>query len=223
MALDYEHLLAELLQRGVRGVEAYRKKLDRNAAIPENLEDLLREGDAAIMFRKAGFQVLLRDSPDLELATDGQAIFAEVKHFRWKVSDDRDGAELRLAVERGRLVPYGDTFDCDGKHPWEEVFDVAKKKATRLCDGTPNILVVASSSSHAIDDAIIPTAVNLIDEAAVKNSNLLRINGVMLLSRDFHLGERRSTWFFPTQHQAVPLAPALIERIQGIKEWRRHT
>lgn len=222
MVLNYEPLLAELVRQGIEGVKGYRLKLEQNATSPENLKDLLCEGEAAIMFQGAGFRVVLRDSPDLKLTADGQDIYAEVKHFRWKKSDASDDERLRLAFAAGRLVPFGDTSQWENKQPWEEVFDVASRKSKRLQDGAPNVLVMASSSSHAIDDAIIPTAVSLIDDAAAGNRDLLRINGVMLMSEDFHLGERRNTWFFPTRQQAVPLARGPLERIQGIKYWRRY-
>lgn len=93
---------------------------------------------------------------------DGELLYAEVKHFRWKVLDTLDEAAMRTADPRG-LVRYGDLAKTEGREAWKQILDVATKKAAQCIEGAPNILVIenssiclelmASSGAHAIDEA----------------------------------------------------------------------
>lgn len=220
--MDYERILAELEQTGVHDIARYRERLESNAGRPDKIEDCAFEGIAAIAFQASGFQVTMRESPDLHLEFNGRTLYAEVKHFRSKRQDESDGTAMMAAGEKGCLVEYGDTTEREDRAAWNQVADVEIKKVSQYLAGAPNILVLASSSAHAIDDAIMPTVVGIIDETAAtgKKDGLRKLNGILLLSSCFTIAEHRSVWFYPTRHQEVPLEGEMLARLQGITEWR---
>ena len=72
----------------INAVDPYQKRLEDNAPVPANLEDLVCEGRVALTFAQYGCQVTIRDSPDLEARIGGLSLGIEVKHFRWKPQHD---------------------------------------------------------------------------------------------------------------------------------------
>ena len=115
-------ICVELETLGVQGVPKYKQRLMDNSE-STNFEDFLLEGRAALMFRKAGFGVTLREAPDLALEFNGEQLYAEVKHFRLKEQDLIDNAKMSELGDI--LVPYGDTVLMEGKPAWEQVYNVA--------------------------------------------------------------------------------------------------
>src|SRR2546422_191951 len=178
--MDFESYADRLTAADVRNVEFYRRKLVCNSGTPTVLRDLLSEASAALMFRNADFLVEMGDSPDLTLRAFGEIVCAEVKHFRRKQQDDVDGTRLAKADEC--LVQYGDTVQSEGSAAWDQVAAVVQRKAAQYRPGVPNILVLDSSSPHGVDDAIMPTAINIIDEIVEHGGDpgLAKLNGVVL-------------------------------------------
>src|ERR1035441_1627921 len=69
---------------GINAVDPYQKRLEDNAPVPSNLEDLVCEGRVALTFAQHGCQVTMRDSPDLEARTGGLSLGIQGKHLRWR-------------------------------------------------------------------------------------------------------------------------------------------
>ncbi len=207
-------ICAELERRGVQGIPEYKQKLMDNSA-SANFKDFLLEGKAALMFREVGFRVILGEAPDLALEFNGEQLYAEVKHFRLKEQDLIDGAEMSEPGDE--LYPYGDT----DPPAWEQVYNVAKGKIRQYKENAPNILVI-ESSSDCIDDVIIPTAVDMVNEAVCsgKCSGLGRLNGILFISLESHnISHKRRVFFYPTDQRlcSLPLDQAtLMEKLRQV-------
>jgi len=193
----------------VKGIPEYIKKLQDNSN-SENFEDFLLEGRAALMFKKAGFDVTMRDSPDLALRFNNEQLYAEVKHFRMKEQDRIDDA--KMSEPGDYLVPYGDTA-------WEQVYDVAKHKTERYKEHAPYILVI-ESSSNCVEDGDVLTAINTINEdiRSGKCPGFAKLNGILLITVDwYNISQRRKVYFYPTSNPAVSLSrelPSLLDKIR---------
>ena len=206
----------------VEGIPEYIKRLQDNSNNCENFQDVLLEGRAALMFSQAGFDVTLRETPDLALRLNKEKLYAEVKHFRLKRQDEIDDAKMSdpncCVDEFGPyLVQIGDTVPLEGKSAWEQVYCVAIKKAKQYVEHAPNILVI-ESSSFSIDDVIIPTAINMINED-VRSGKCLgidKLNGI-LLSWDWdNISQWRNVFFYCTSNPAVSLGrevSSLLDKI----------
>ena len=207
MCVDLETL-------GVQGVQEYKRRLIDNSE-GTNFEDFLLEGRAALMFRKAGFGVTLREAPDLALEFNGEQLYAEVKHFRLKEQDLIDNT--KMSEPGDILVRYGDTVPMEGKPAWEQVFNVAESKTSQYKENAPNILVI-ESSSDCIDDVILPTAVDMVNEAVCSGrcSDLGRLNGIMLVSDWFNISHGRGVFFYSTGKPDLPLTPEVLNLVSRI-------
>ena len=208
-------ICADLEKAGVRGVPEYKQRLIANSA-SANFEDFLLEGRAALMFRRAGFGVTLREAPDLALEFNSEQLYAEVKHFRLKKQDLIDNAKMS---EPGNiLVAYGDTVPLEGKPAWEQVYNVAKSKISQYKLHAPNILVVESSSPNCIDDLVIPTAVDVInkDVYSGKCPGLGKLNGILLVSDWFNISHKRMVFFYPTGKPDVSLTSGILSLLDRI-------
>lgn len=205
-----------LEKANVKGIPEYIKKLQANSNNNDNFKDVRLEGRAAIMFKAAGFHVTLRESPDLALKFNNEEFYAEVKHFRKKEQDRCDDA--KMSEPGDELVPYGDTFPLEGKHPWEEVYDVTKKKITQYKEHAPNILVIESSSG-CIDDIIMGDAIDMINEAvrSEKCLGLAQLNGILLISLDwYNISQGRRVFFYPASNPIVPLSQELFDLLDKV-------
>ena len=210
-------ICAELERRGVQGIPEYKQKLMDNSA-STNFKDFLLEGKAALMFREVGFRVILGEAPDLALEFNGEQLYAEVKHFRLKEQDLID--DDKMSGPGDELVPYGDTVPLEGKPAWEQVYNVAKSKIRQYKQNAPNILVI-ESSSDCIDDVIIPTAVDMVNEAVCsgKCSGLGRLNGILLVLDWYNISQKRNAFFYPTDQRrcSLPLDQAtLMEKLRQV-------
>ena len=200
----------------VHGIPEYIKKLHANSN-SENFDDIYLEGKAAIMFSQAGFDVTLREAPDLALKFNNEQFYAEVKHFRKKEQDRRDDA--RMSEPGDLLVPYGDTFPLEGKYACDEVYDVAKDKIKQYKEHAPNILVIESSSA-CIEDLEIPSAIDMINEdvRSGKCLEFAKLNGILLITVDcYNISQRRKVFFYPTCNSAVPLSLELCDLLNQIR------
>ena len=201
----------------VHGIPEYIEKLHANSN-NKNFADFYLEGIAAIMFSQAGFDVTLREAPDLALKFTNEQFYAEVKHFREKKQDRRDDA--KMSEPSDLLVPYGDTVPLEGKPAWEQVYDVAKKKINQYVEHAPNILVIESSSA-CIEDTEIPTAINMIDEdvRSGKSPGLTKLNGILLALDWSNISRQwRKVFFYPTSKPAVSLSRELSGLLDEIRQ-----
>lgn len=142
--LRIEHAASTLRKRGARDVDVYERKLRQNAPNPIQVINHLSEARVALMFLENGAQVTMRDSPDLEVEWLDAMFYAEVKHINRKEQDKLDEAAMRSAHDE--LVRIGDTYRIENRHPYEQIYDVARKKKHQYIDGAFNILVIDSSS-----------------------------------------------------------------------------
>jgi len=206
----------DLEKAGVQGVPEYKQRLMDNSE-STNFEDFLLECRAALMFRKAGFGVTLREAPDLALESNNEQLYAEVKHFRLKEQDLIDDAKMS---EPGKtLALYGDTVPMEGEPAWEQVYNVAKNKVSQYKKNVPNILVVESNSPNCIDDVVIPTVVNMVGEAVCSGEcpGFSRLNGILLVSLGcYNISQKRNVFFFLTGKPDVPLTPEVLNLLSRI-------
>jgi len=218
---DIDRICRALEMEGAEAVAIYRDKLSANIWNEAVYQDFVYEGNAAFTFLRASFHITMRESPDLAVMWGSSMLYAEVKHFRWKGEDEIDEHLLGEAVKAGYLVSYGDTVPSEDSAPWEQVLAVAKRKTPQYREGSPNVLVIASSSTYAIDDAIMPTAVTMINETCrtPAGSGLRKLNGLLLLDRNFSLAHRRNAWFFETANAVSPLEQGVRAALEGIRVW----
>lgn len=175
----------------VEGVPEYIKKLRANANNNENFEDVRLEGRAALMFKKAGFDVTMRESPDIALKFNNEQFYAEVKHFRLKKQD-----------QYGDIVPPA----C------KQVYDVAKNKIKQYKEHASNILVIENNSDR-IEDLDIPTAIDMINEDVRSGEcpGFAKLNGILLITLDwYNISQKRQVYFRPTSNPAVSLSRELF-------------
>ena len=200
----------------VRGVPGYIKNLQ---AISDSLEDFRLEGKAALMFARAGCSVTIRkraEPPDLALKFNNKQFYAEVKHFREKEQDRIDAA--RMSEPGDYLEPYGDTFPLEGKHAWEQVYDVAKDKIAQYKEHAPNILVIESSST-SVEDTEISPAIDRInqDVRSGKYPGFAKLNGILLASDWHNISQQwRKVYFFATSSPVVSLSRELSALLKNI-------
>lgn len=212
-------LIRHLREVGAKNVNSFELKLQQNAEAPTVERDLRSEALAALMFASSGFSVEMGDSPDLLLSRDGCTLGAEVKRFRLKKQDEMDDARLRAAD--GILVEYGDTLPSEGTTAWDQVVAVADAKAHQYREDMPNILVIQSSSVHCVDDLVVLTAANILNERAGHNmaQPLVGLNGLMLMSLEYNVSVRRGVYFFELLHVRRVLPPGVREALACIRTW----
>ena len=218
--IDIERLCQRLAAAGVLGIDGFRSKLVRNQGCAVVFQDLSFEASTALIFARAQCAVDMRESPDLEVTLGAHRFFAEVKHFRRKHQDSID--DQRLSAARGLLVPYGDTRPTEGSAAWDQVVAVACKKVLQYRPGVPNVLVINSSSANCIDEVIIPTAIDKIDEICrtAPDHGLRKLNGIMLVSEEVNVTRGgRNVHFFEGSKSAVLLPDEVRAMLNGIALW----
>jgi hypothetical protein len=221
---------AKLEEAQVRGLAEFIDKIHSQRE-PENLESLLCEARAALMFQENGFRVSMQDRPDLALEVAGIRLYAEVKHFRMKEQNKID--EERLLEAGGQaleddlsvLVPYGDTRETEGGSAQQQLVDVARKKIDQYHKDAPNILVIFSSSPHCVEDADFEGAAHEIDDdiAARRIPGLERLSALMLVTETWRKWPNGCCVYFdPLQNSATPLPKGIMEALSAIKhcKWK---
>ena len=215
------HLMAQLKKEGIAGLEGYEQRLSASTPAMENFKDLLFEADAALMFSCHGFKVTMRDKPDLRIALDDEAAYAEVKHFREKKQDRIDEQASRDSED---LVTVG--ILPEQPNPWQQIVKVAvdKAKQKQYVDGAPNLLVIASES-NAVSGLALPTGVALYNQETAKsgaNSPLRRLSAFLLMDMVNEAPTEtgiRNVHFHPTTYATVPISAELVNALSNIKLW----
>jgi len=215
--MDIGAHIVQLRGAGARGLDQYETRLRNNAGNPDTLANLFCEGLAALMFLRNGWQVALRESPDLELRLHGDVVYAEVKRFCEK-TQDRLNEQAILNAPDDFLVRLNDPTQTEGKTAWEQIADVAISKVPVYIEGAANILVVVSDSECL--DLMVSSAVHEHDERALESHDLRRrrLNGIMLVSRGRISGRPipSNVEFCQTQHAAMPLNERLAMALGSI-------
>jgi|SRR5208337_2594447 len=217
--MNIDKHVAQLKNADAAGLEQYERKLRNNAGNEGILTDLFCEGRAALMFLHKGWQVTLRDSPDLQIILDGEVAYAEVKRFRQKKQDKLNEQAMSDAPD-GMLVRLGDPTETEGSHAWEQIAKVAIEKASQYKEGFANILVVESDSECL--DLMLCSAVREYDETVFGSSHdspLRRLSGIMLVDKDrISFGPTHyNVEFCQTQHAAAPLTERLATALNNIR------
>ena len=215
-----EEFIYKLKDAGVSGINQYEKKL-RNNAKTSVLYDLFFEGRAALMFQQNGFQVTLRESPDLRLELDKEVVNAEVKHFKEKEQDIIDEQNMSEATDE--LVPIGDLTATEGRPAGKQIADVAIGKVDQYIDKYPNILVIESSSDSL--ELMVDTAVREYEDVVRKcnDPRFLRLNAIMLVNTGLtFFGSKgpNNVEFCPISTAAIPLSESLTRAFTSIR-WDR--
>ena len=206
-----------LESEGVKGVATYCDKLAPNLKTPSVYRDLLSEAYAALMFVRSGFDVTMRESPDLQVDYSGCIMGVEVKRFHRKHQNNLDDQSM----ER-EFTQYGNTVPTEGKEAWEQVREVAEKKSTQLLDGVPNVLTIESSSPNCIEDAEILFAAS---DLSANNSrgisgDIGKLNGFVFMSLEYNISQQRSVYFFEIKPATVTLPGELRLSLDAITDWR---
>ena len=186
-----------LEEAGVHGVPEYIKILQANSN-SESFADFYLEGRAALMFKVAGCEVTLRESPDLFLRYNNEQFYAEVKHFRLKKQEQ-----------------YSDTVPP----AWEQVYNVAKKKIAQYKEHASNILVIENNDDK-IEELDIPTTIDTInkDIRSGKCPEFAKLNGILLISLDwYNISQKRQGYFRNTNNPAVSLSRELFWLLNEIR------
>jgi hypothetical protein len=209
------HLITELRKEGVAGLSEYERRLRNNAGDTEVFKDLLFEADAALMFLHHGFEVTLREKPDLRIEWNGKVAYAEVKHFREK---EQDRIDEQAMCESENLVPVGILVPTEGSEAWEQIATVAVRKVDQYKKDAPNILVIATNS-NSIDGIILQTAVHLYNEQASSDPRLHKLNAFVLIDQWIGLRTNRNVYFCQTACVVTPLSSKLIDALTSIQQW----
>ena len=162
-------IVSNLKIAGVINVGVYEKKLQDNSLSKGNIEDLLAEARAALLFVNNEFKVTMRESPDLEVALNNEIAYAEVKHFRTKEQDRKDEKTMR---ETNGFVRVSNIAPSENSKPWEQIAGVAKKAAERdqYKQNAPNLLVI-ETDSNAISGIYLSTAINYYNDLASQSGD----------------------------------------------------
>ena len=212
--MDITGHVARLRNAGAGGLDQYEARLRHS---PDKLADLVYEGLAALMFLRNGWQVTLRESPDLELKFHGEVVYAEVKRFHEK-EQDRLNEPAMLDAADEFLVPLDDPTDLEGMPAWKQIVDVAIRKAPVYVEGAANILIVESDSECL--DLMAESAVHEYNEKALAagDTRLLRLNGIMVVNRGRIICRPvpSNVEFCQTQRAAVPLNERLAMALDSV-------
>ncbi len=209
------HLINELRKEGVAGLPEYERRLRSNARDTDVFKDLFFEADAALMFLHHGFEVTLREKPDLRIEWNGEVVYAEVKHFREK---EQDRIDEQVMCESEDLVPIGILVPTEGTEAWEQIANVAIRKVDQYKRDAPNILVIATNSG-SIDGIILQTAVHLYNEQASSDPRLYKLNAFMLIDQWIELRTNRNVYFCQTDCVVTPFSSELIDAFASIQQW----
>ena len=140
-----------------------------------------------------GADVTMQDRPDLAAVLKGEIFYAEVKHFNRKAQDDLNDQAARNAPEL-EFVRLEDPTRTEGKSAYQQIADVAIRKADQYREGEINILII-DSDSETLHLMARSGAQEFSDdkEREAPESPLDRLNGIMLIDRWCVFAEGRGT------------------------------
>jgi hypothetical protein len=208
MAVSIDPWIGELRMFGAKGVDDYEKKLRSFGNDERKLTEFLAEARAALHFLRNGWEVTMRDRPDLMLRIDGETLYAEVKHMHEKETDRRDARAIANA-KPFEWVQVGNIFDDENSDGWQQMCDIAVKKEPQYRAGAQNLLVFVSHSEAL--DLMLKSAVNEFNDrmwAAGTSSPLRKLGGMMMLSNIYGPSTGMSNVeFYRTVYPMHPISP----------------
>jgi hypothetical protein len=207
------NLITELSKAGIKGLDEYEGRLRNNAGDRDVLGDLLFEANVSLMFSRHGFQVTIREKPDIMIEHNGEIAYAEVKHFREKVQDILDEKAMR---ESNDLIPVSVLTPTEGAEAWDQIADVAVKKKHQYQEDAPNLLVIATSSD-AVSGVVVQTAGHIINEKAYSDPQLRKLNALMLI--DQWITRNKNVDFYRTAYGTTPMSMSFITKLENIQFW----
>lgn len=215
MPVAIQPFVTSLRAHGAKEVDQYERKLKSFGGNDQKVFELLSEARAALLFLRHGWQVTMRDRPDLMLEYDGGTVYAEVKHMNEKETDRRD-ADALAAGGGLEFVQVGNVIDDEQSHGWQQMCEIAIRKEPQYMDGEQNILVFVSYSESL--DLLLQTAVNEFDDTVWKagaGSPLRKLGGMMLFSTTFGPSSGMSNIeFCPTSYPLKPISDQVATVLQ---------
>ena len=185
-----------LTEGSVENVEDFLRKLSNNKNVQGNFDDLRAEGDAAHLLAVHGFQVEMRESPDLLFQYEDFTVFAEVKRFRRKDQDLIDDKNMMVAGDE--LVRIGDTMETEGSLPWQQLVNVIMKKLAGYHETAQYILIIVNDSDNCVWSIDVITALNqLMETEAESESNFHILSGILFIDCVYNFREQRQIYFLP--------------------------
>jgi hypothetical protein len=116
------------------------------------------------------------------------------------------------------FVPLDDPTETEGMPAWEQIVNVAIKKASVYMEGAANILVVESDSECL--EPMLNSTVHEYDKRALETDDLRlrRLSGIMLVNRGWTSCRPipSNVEFCQTQHAAVRLNERLAMALGSI-------
>jgi hypothetical protein len=185
-----------LTEDSVENVEELIRKLSTNISVQGNFDDLRAEGDAAHLLAINGFQVKMRESPDLQVQYADHRFFAEVKRFRRKKQDLIDEKNMEDAGDE--LVRIGDTTESEGILPWQQLISVIIKKLQSYHETGQYILIIVNDSDNCVWSMDVITALNQLMETKVESeSDFQKLSGILFIDCMYNFREQRQIYFLP--------------------------
>jgi len=212
--MEIQQWITALRVHSAKEVDQYDRKLKSFGRNDQKVFEMLSEARAALLFLQNGWQVTMRDRPDLMLECEGETLYAEVKHINKKESDRRD-AEAMAAAERCEFVQVGNVVDDEHSHGWQQMCATAIHKEPQYLDGEQNILIFVSYSESL--DLLLPSAVNEFNDT-VRNagaaSPLRKLGGMMMFSNIYGPSSGMSNVVFcPTSDPLKPISYKLVKAL----------
>jgi hypothetical protein len=208
-------LITELSRAGILGLQEYKNRLLNNASSEDNFRDLLFEADVALMFSHNGFQVTIRERPDIMIERNGEVVYAEVKHFRKKRQDFLDEKAMR---ESDTLIPVGRLTSTENSEAWDQIVDVAIQKKDQFLDDAPNLLVIATSS-NAVKGIKLQTAANIYEEKALIKPGFRKLNAFILIDQWVDISRNKNVYFCPIACPTIRMSESLVNALEDIQYW----
>jgi len=213
--------LAALACAGVGGIDQYRKKLDDNAPVPMNVEDLYCEARVALIFAGYGWNVAMRPEsnapePDLEARLNGGLLYVEVKHFRSKEQDRLPESDL---LPGGTLTQLPAIPTGENEPPWAQMCRRAVKAAPKYKRGESNLIAfVATTEQLNLElDTAAGCYASRVDESPNK-CDLENLSAMMLVDSLFTVGlNRQNIWSCPILRRRRVRASSVIWALQEIQ------
>jgi hypothetical protein len=220
-------IVIKLKKAGALGINEYEKRLLNNSGNEDNLNDLLAEGKAAIMFLENKFKVIMQDKPDLKIELNGDIAYVEVKHYRTNKQDFRIKKAMRKEL---KLVCVSNIPESEGGEPWLQIADRAIYTAEKnqFMKNAPNLLVLVTDS-NSINMIWLQVAIDFYNEYASlkKDPRLYDLNAIMILDKKLYIGgrtEENGTWsrnvnLRQTASATTPMKPCMLNALENIHLW----
>ncbi len=151
----------------------------KNSKSPQNAIDLIVELLVAceLLELSETESITFAENPDLYLELSQQRFAIEVKNFRYREKDNKDGLSFEQAGQVGRLTEYGDSENVQ-----TQMENVLTKKANNCSVENPLILFLQSRSPHNVEAIEAKCAARTV----FYNGNHSNLLGIMFRMNNSH-------------------------------------